>query len=154
MRIRDANGGDIPRLLDMAARFCAASGHAAYAKFDPAGMEHTLRRLIDGDDGILLVAEDAAGEGGLAGMAGGLVYPLYFSSGRLTGQELFWWVEPGLRGSGAGHALLRRMEGAARDRGAGTFVMGALESLRPRAVGALYERSGYRPMEHLYLRRL
>lgn len=154
MKIRDANEADIPQLLDMAECFCKASGHADHAAFDPVSMERTLRGLIGGDDGILLVAEDAAVEGGLAGMAGGLVYPLYFSAGRLTGQELFWWVEPDLRGAGAGPALLRGMEAAARAKGAGTFVMGALESLRPRAVGALYERSGYRPTEHLYLRRL
>lgn len=151
MTIRDAGEADIPQLLAMAARFCEASGHADHAAFDPASMERSLRCLIGGEDGILLVAEE---DGSLAGMAGGLVYPLYFAAGRLTGQELFWWVEPAFRGSGAGLALVRGMEGAARNKGAGTFVMGALESLRPGAVGALYERSGYRPMEHLYLRRL
>lgn len=151
MTIRDAGEADIPYLLDMAVRFCAASGHADHAAFDPASMEHTLRHLIGGEDGILLVAEE---DGALAGMAGGLVYPLYFAAGCLTGQELFWWVEPAFRGGRAGPALLRGMEEAARAKDASTFVMGALESLRPGAVGALYQRSGYRPMEHLYLRRL
>lgn len=151
MKIRNADEADIPQLLDMAAQFCEASGHADNAAFDPASMERTLRGLIAGDDGILLVAEHG---GRLAGMAGGLVYPLYFAAGRVTGQELFWWVEPVFRGSGAALALLRGLEGAAQEKGAGTFIMGALESLRPGAVGSLYERSGYRPMEHLYLRRL
>lgn len=149
--IRDANEDDIPALLDMSRRFFEISGYASLIRFDPPSMEETLRGLLADGRGILMVAETGRG---VAGMAGGMVYPLYFSRSHMTGQELFWWIDPENRGGGLGPRLLEQMEQSAREKGACSFVMGALAAQRPERTGAYYRRRGYAPMEHLYTREL
>lgn len=142
--IRDATHADIPALVGMGERFFLESGYSKEATFDPATFESTLRSLIDGDSGILIITE--------GGMAGALVYPMYFNASILTGQELFYWISPEHRGGGV--ALLDALESRAKALGAKTFSMICLDTLRPEAVGRLYERRGYRKSEHSYIKRL
>lgn len=99
MTIRDATVDDIPALLDMSRRFFEVSGYRSLTRYDPPSMERTVRCLLSDENGILLVAEP---DHGIVGMAGGMIYPLYFSRSHITGQELFWWVDPGNRGCGLG----------------------------------------------------
>lgn len=148
--IRPAVEGDLPALLDMGARFFAEAGWSDMAAWDADSVEATLRHLIGHDDGLLLVAEVSAGRP--VGMAGGLLHPFYFNLGHRTGQELFWWVEPGLR-RGTGAALLAALERAARDAGAVTWTMITVAGLRSDALERLYRRRGYRPAERTYIRR-
>lgn len=151
MTIREAIERDIPALLEMGRRFFAVSGYEPLTCYDSRSMEKTLRSLLSDGNGILLVAETG---GGIAGMAGGMIYPFYFADSHMTGQELFWWVDPEYRGGGPGPKLLEHMERTAREKGAQSFVMGALAARRPDRTGALYRRRGYVPMEHLYIREL
>lgn len=151
MIIREAAEHDIPALLDMGRRFFEVSGYASLTRYDSQSMEGTLRGLICDRNGILLVA-DTGNE--IAGMAGGLIYPFYFAHSHRTGQELFWWVDPDNHGGGLGPRLLERMEQTAKEKGARSFVMGALAAQRPEQTGALYRRRGYAPTEHLYIREL
>lgn len=146
MIVRDATEADIPAIVAMGERFFAVSGHSCFGRFDPDSLAGTLRTLVASDDGIVAVAEE------LSGVAVGLVYPQFFNHAHLTGQELFWWVEPGRRGNG--RALLDALEASAKAMGATTFTMGALEARRPASVGRLLERKGYLPMEHFYTRTL
>lgn len=148
--IRPATHEDIATVAALGQRFFKEAGWSDVAEWDDASIRHTLGHLIDGEGGILLVAEH---DGRIVGMTGGLVHPLYFNHSQLTGQELFWWVDPEHR-KGIGAALLDRLEVEARARGASSWAMIALDKVRPEAVGAVYRRRGYRAAEHSYIKRL
>jgi GNAT superfamily N-acetyltransferase len=149
MMIRPAAEHDIPLLLEMGRRFFGEAGWGDVTEYDPASMERTIRHLIDSEAGILLVAE---ADGEVAGMAGALLYPHYFNTDSLTGQEIFWWVEPAHR-TGFGGALLDAMESAAAAAGAVSFTMVSVASLRSDALDRVYRRRGYRPAERTYIKR-
>lgn len=136
--IRDATADDIPVLLDMGERF-AAKGHIPCG-YDRETMAQTFAHLIE--HGILLITE--ARDGAI----GALCHPHPFNRHHLTGQELFWWSEAKGTGSALFDALERRIEAL----GVNSFSMIALEALRPEAVGALYRRRGYSPVEHSYMK--
>lgn len=148
--IRPATHDDIAAVTALGKKFHTEGGLARLAPYDPESIKGLLAGLIDGPDGILIVAEV---DGEVVGMAGGLCFPAYFNGAHRIGQELFWWVAPEHRG-GVGKAMLTALEDAARDAGATVWIMIALEAVRPEAVGAVYRRAGYEPVEHLYMRRL
>lgn len=147
---RDATLDDIDAVARLGARFFDEAEWSDVTSWDHETVCITLRNLIEQDGGILVVCER---EGVIIGMAGGLVHPAYFNRHHLTGQELFWWVEPRYRG-GAGSALLNSLEASARERGAQSWAMIALAKVRPDAVGKIYERRGYRPSERTYIKAL
>ena len=134
--IRDATEADIPRILEMGAKFFRAMNRHEVGEYSEAAAESTTRLLIE--NGILLVSEN--------GMVGGLVYPFYMT-GRLTAQEFFWWSE-----DGKGRELMDAFEKRAKEMGAETIQMIALESLDPQRVGKIYERAGYKPAERSYIK--
>lgn len=129
----------------MGKHFFDASGYAGITTYDRISAERTIRALLEG--GVFLVAEN---DGEVVGSIGVLIYPLYFNSGHLTAQEMFWWVEPEHRGCGNDLRIAVEME--CQKRGVRTVTMIALESHN--GVGKLYERAGYSPMEHSYMKRL
>jgi GNAT superfamily N-acetyltransferase len=147
--IRPATHDDIPRVLEMGRRFHNAAELYEIAPFDAGSVATTLAWLIDNALGSLFVAE---GEGGLVGMTGGMLHPFYFNGDHLTGQEIFWWVEPEHRGVGS--QLFDALETWATEAGAKSFSMIALDKLNPEILGRIYRRRGYRPSEHSYIRRL
>jgi GNAT superfamily N-acetyltransferase len=147
--IRPADERDIPALLRMGHYFFDEAGWGDVTEYDPGSMDRTLRHLIDSAGGILLVAESG---GVVVGMAGALLYPHYFNTGSLTGQEIFWWVDPAHR-KGVGGALLEALEDAAKDAGAVSFTMVSVASLRSDALDRVYRRRGYRPAERTYIKR-
>jgi len=140
----------IPVIAEMGSRFFAEAQWSDVTEWDHDSICATLRHLVDDPLGILLIATR---KGVICGMAGGLVHPAYFNVHHLTGQELFWWVEPDERG-GVGQMLLDCLELAAMERGAKSWAMIALDRVRPDAVGAVYRRRGYRASEHSYIKRL
>lgn len=140
--IRAATHADLPALLAMGDRFAAALSLAETIGYDHATMDRLFRRLIDDPNGILLVT------GG--GAAGGLVHPSIFNEHHITGQELFWWVDPSHRG--AGLRLLTALEDAARERGAQSFMMGTHEALNFEAATKLYGRRGYRASDRNFIK--
>ena len=148
--IRDATEDDIPSIVVLGEYFYHEAGWHDVAEWDAQSITLTLHNLVKSDDGILVVLSR---KGVISGMAGGLVYPLYFNMHHRTGQELFWWVSPEER-IGAGRMLLETLEERARDRGADSWAMVALDRVRPTAVAALYQRRGYRASEHTYIKRL
>lgn len=136
--IRLATPDDLPECLRMGEQFTAAVG----MPFDETSTAETLLRLMDSPDGVLLVGD--------GGMVGGIVYPAYFASDYRMAQELFWWSEtPGL-----GRALLNGLEQWARSVGAKSLTMLAMADMRADAVGRLYQRAGYRPLENTFVKAL
>jgi GNAT superfamily N-acetyltransferase len=141
--IREATLGDVPRLVEMGARFLAST-YAGSLTDNPVQMAHLAKHLITLETGLVLVAERS---GRVVGMIGMLIFP-HVLSGELCGGELFWWVDPEARGVGL--RLLRRAETWAIDRGAVRLQMVAPTP----DVGALYERLGYAFVETAYSRRV
>jgi len=148
--VRDATPADVPMIAALGERFYHEAGWGDVASWDAESISRTLDHLVSNDDGIVVVLER---HGAIRGMAGGMVYPLYFNFAHRTGQELFWWVDPEER-IGSGRLLMDELERQALSKGAESWAMIALEKVRPEATGLLYRRRGYRPSEHSYIKRL
>ena len=131
----------------MGKAFHAVTGVADLIPLDEPTLERTFLQLMH--SGCLLVVD---GDEGLIGATGALLHPHYFNSAHITGQELFWWIDPDHRGSGA--LLFNALEDWVRSKGANSFSMIALEALEPDKVGLIYRRRGYRPVERSYLREM
>jgi GNAT superfamily N-acetyltransferase len=145
--IRPAEERDVPFLVAMGRDFYEASGYAGLAPYDGASAAAHVRFLMA--HGLLLVAEDA---GQVVGAIGAAIAPFPFNQAHTLAAELFWWLDPQHRGHGP--ALVDAFEAAAREKGCSATAMMALEAQRPEMVGRLYERRGYRLVEHSYLRGL
>jgi GNAT superfamily N-acetyltransferase len=145
--IRKATAEDLPELLRMGKAFHAVTGVAEAIPLDEPTLERTFAQLIE--SGVILVIEEG---GGLVGATGALLHPHYFNASHITGQELFWWIDPDHRGRGS--ELLNALEAWVKDQGAHSFVMITLEALEPERVGLIYRRRGYRPVEHSYLKEM
>lgn len=138
----------MPRLIEMGRAFFAASALARVAEFDDGSFVETVEGFSAVD--ALYVAEHGAG---IVGMIGALVYPAWFNKRHLTGQELFWWVDPEWRGRGHGMALYRRLMERIEAQRLASFTMGSTETLKPAALARFYRREGYVPTERLFAKR-
>mgnify|MGYP000894854066 CR=1 len=140
--LREATLADMPELVRMGRAFHAAA--KLDIEFDDSTFRDLCAQLIEADGALLLIDDGA--------MLAALCFPIYFNASALVAQELFWWVDPDKRG--AGIRLLQRAEQWAKEKGAVTLQMIALDELSGESVGRLYERRGYRPLERSYVRNL
>ncbi|TWA74172.1 hypothetical protein FBZ82_101187 [Azospirillum brasilense] len=144
--VRRATSDDLPALLEHARAMYGLSGMAGIAEWSDDAMADTFHALMASPMGAVFVAE----EGGRAvGMLVAGAHPLYFAHDHLVAQEIGWHAEPGY-----GPGLKAAFEAWAREVGASSIIMGALESQRPEAVARLYRRSGYQLMETNFIKRL
>jgi hypothetical protein len=140
--IRPATEEDVPRIVEMGEAFHGASPWKVLP-FSPVKFEQAARSLIANPSSTILV-NDA-----LTGMIGMMSGPVYFCDDATVAQEAFWWCEEprdALR-------LLTAAENWCVSIGAGWSCMVRLEGVTPR-LEAYYERRGYTPTEHYYLKRL
>ena len=91
--------------------------------------------------GVFLVVEgeDLAGEAADVGCGG--IRSLDLADGERTFEVKHLWLQPQVRGAGAGRALLQELERRAVALGATRLVLDTNESLE--AAGGLYRSSGY-----------
>lgn len=149
--IRAAEPRDLIDVIDMGRDFFEQSGNSAFTEFDEPSFTTTIIALMSGvSGGTVLVAESA---GQVVGMASCVVFPFYANMATKVGQELFWFCKPDFR-NGVGGALLDALEAEARRKGADVFMSAAIAGLRDGAIGRVYQRRGYRPIENTYLRKL
>ena len=148
--IRRATLDDVPEIARLGELFHAEAGWGDIVEYSIPDTEKTLAHLVESDDGILFVADR---DGEIVGMCGGLAHPVYFNHSCKGGQELFWWMRPGLR-DGTGWLLLEAMENEARRIGCLSWSMIALDKVNQELTGRLYRRRGYRASEHSYIKRL
>ena len=99
MIVRAATAEDLPQYIELARMFHAASPMHNVIPFDDEGYSQFYLGAIDTPTIGIWLAEI---EGEIVGIAGALLYPMYFSPGTLVAQELWWWLTPKSRGSGAG----------------------------------------------------
>jgi hypothetical protein len=142
--IREATSYDIPKLLSIGAQFfelVALDG----VSFDRHSVTNTVQHLIDSPDGAVFVDDE------VNGCIGGMLYPYWMNANILTGNEMFWWVNPEHRGP-LGIKLLCKLEKWAKLKGASMFQMTCLETSEPKRISELYKRRGYVPTERNFVR--
>jgi GNAT superfamily N-acetyltransferase len=141
--IREATEADVPAIVAMAERFVSSTSYHGFMVLDPLKVAGLTARLIADPDGVCFVAER---EGRPLGMLALHVFDHPMSTDRIA-SELVWWGEPDARGSGM--RLLRAAERWATAHGATVLQMVAPTA----AVGDLYRRLGFAPVEISYQKR-
>lgn len=147
MNIRPAEERDIPKIIAMGRKFWAQTAFKDIV-YCPDSIAESAREMMG--NGLLLVAEETE----VVGAVGAVMAPLYANRSVLVASEMYWWLEPEHRNSGAGKLLLLGIEQAARARGVSVFAMMALEAVEPEKAAAIYQRLGYVPSERSFQKRL
>ena len=149
MIVRKATETDLPKYLILAQEFHAASPVHASIKFDvPGYSQFYLSSLHNEGVGIWLAEIDNE----VVGICGAVAYPLYFNPSAIVVQELWWWLTPAARGSGAGNKMFKHLQLWAKERGAKTMFMIALEDERADKMEKVYFRAGFEPMERTFMK--
>jgi GNAT superfamily N-acetyltransferase len=147
--VRNAIAEDFPRYLPLAQAFHAASPVHGVIPFDDEGYANFFLQAVQNPSMGVWLAED---DGKIVGIAGALLYPMYFSPSSMVVQELWWWLTPQVRGKGAGKAMYDMIESWAIANNATALFMIALEDDRVGKMANLYTRKGFRPMERTFIR--
>ncbi len=147
--IRPATKDDIAPIVHMGETFYGVAGYREFADWDEFSFVDFVNRMIESDNGILLVLD----HDGPVGMACAVVHPMFCNQRHRHCQEIFWWVNPNARGED-GLALLKALETTAQALGAGTLSMVALDDPQLAPMTRLYARQGYVPTEHTFVKRL
>jgi hypothetical protein len=151
--IRHARYDDIPAIAILGELFHQQAQWGDVFQYSAADCATSLETFMGLDGFLCLVAEIPDRIAQIVGMAAGVVSPVYFNHGHLSGEELFWWVSDrapqmtGLR-------LLDALEGAAKAKGCDSWQMKSIARLGGERMGKVYERRGYRASEHSYIKRL
>lgn len=136
--MRQATGADIPRLLEWGQRFADKAKLGDHVGYEPNDMARTFAEMIANEHYCIFVGD--------SGAIGGAKAPHPFNFSHWIAQELFWWSEgrEGLR-------LLNAFEDWAREH-CHSVRMITLEAVEPDRTARLYERRGYAPLEHGYIK--
>ena len=149
MIVRRAVAADLDKYVVLAETFHAASPMKDAAKFDVKGYGDFFLSSLENDSlGIWLSEID----GEMVGICGAILYPLYFSPSSLVAQELWWWLTPKARGTGAGKMMFTQLEMWAKERNASSLFMIALEDDRAGKMEKLYVRAGFKPIERTFMK--
>ena len=149
MLVRKATEADLPEYIKLAQAFHAASPMHGSIGFDVPGYSQFYLSSLQNDNIGIWLAEI---ENNIVGICGALVYPLYFNPSALVVQELWWWLTPASRGSGAGGQMFKQIEQWAKDKNASALFMIALEDNRAKKMENLYIRAGFKPMERTFIK--
>lgn len=149
MLVRNATEDDLAQYVVLAKDFHAASPMNSIAEFDIEGYStFYINALNNPDIGVWLAEIDSK----IVGITGALVYPLYFSPTHLVAQELWWWLTPTARGSGAGAKMFNQIEQWSKEKNAKSLFMIALEDDRADKMEKVYIRAGFTPLERTFVK--
>ena len=147
--VRNATEADLDQYLVLANDFHDASPMNGIAQFDVEGYASFYKNALNNPDvGIWLAEIDSK----IVGITGAMVYPLYFSPTHLVAQELWWWLTPTARGSGAGAKMFNQIEQWAKEKNAKSLFMIALEDDRAEKMEKVYIRAGFTPLERTFVK--
>ena len=149
--VRPFEAKDVPALLKFGRNFHNSTPIKDEIPFDVNSLADFIANSYDSETVRIWVAEV---NGELVGSCAATIYPMYFNYNGLVSQELWWWLEPKARGSGAGKALYNAIEDWSREKGAIVLFMIALNNDTVETMGKLYARSGFKPMERTFVKRL
>ena len=140
MIIRKAKLEDLEVYNELLKDFHKASPMDGVVAFSPEGCLQFLHASVTNESVLLLVAEIG---GEIVGVTSAVLYPMYFNPDALVAQELWWWLTPSARGSGAGNLMFKELEQWSKDKGASVLFMIALEDERANAMEKVYARAGF-----------
>lgn len=146
MEVRQAGHDDIVHFIGMAREFAVLADEP----FDRESVTQHVEFMIDDDNTVAFIAFDGDQA---VGICGGIVFPTFWDTSKLTATETWWFVRDQARGSGAGRKLKDALESWAKDAGAWRLSMMLIEDVAP-GVEKLYERSGFRPRERTFVKEL
>jgi len=149
MIARRAEPADLPDILRMGAAFHAASPVRQSIPLDTDSFQQFCKQAFDNPAVGFWVAADGDR---VAGMAAAVIFPSYFNNTATIVQELFWWVDPDARGTGAGKQLIESIEQWAEKLDAKVVFMIALADKNEEKMQNVYARRGYRPLERTFIR--
>lgn len=149
--VRKATINDLEAYLPMARTFFETTSFSKVVDFDPKGFgEFYINALQNPNIGVWIAEHD----GVAIGIAGALCYPMYFNPAYVAAQEIWWWLEPGARGKGAGQLMYQQIQDWAHERGAKSLIMVALENEKTNQFVRLYARQGFKPMERNFFKEI
>lgn len=149
--VRRFEARDVPALLRFGRNFHSTTPVKDDIPFDVNSLAEFIASAYDSEMIGIWVAEV---DGEVVGSTGAILYPMYFNHNALVGQEIWWWLEPKSRGSGAAKKMHEAIEDWAREKGAIVLFMIALHNDSVETMGKLYARSGYKPTERTFAKRL
>lgn len=145
--VRAATEADVPTLLEMGRRFIETSVYREHMAVVPRRQAEVVATMLRQGGCWVLVPADG---GSPVGMLGVVLAPLPMT-GELAALEAMWWVEPEWRGRGS-LAMWRTAEQWAYAQGAVWVQM--LQPVDQVALGAVYRRRGYAPIEVAWMKRI
>jgi len=149
MIVRQMQDQDLSAYMQLMDQFHKASPMKKVCELDWEGLSQFLLGAKNNPDMSVFLAEL---NGQIVGVTGGIIYPLYFCSSHKVAQELWWWLTPSARGSGAGNMMFKELQSWAKERGAKTMFMIALEDERAEKMEKVYCRAGFEPMERTFMK--
>jgi GNAT superfamily N-acetyltransferase len=150
MNIRFATPEDAIPVAEMVEKFYQMAMAEMLGDYDKLAAANLIAATSVSSDACTIVAEDGDR---IIGTMGALSYNHPFKPSVRIAQELFWWVEPEYRKSGIGQKMMDAGEQWAKEIGCSGMVMVTMHGIDHERNGAFYERSGYGPFEHSYLKR-
>lgn len=146
--IREATLDDVDGILDLGNEFFVSSSWSVYIEWEGMLLREVVRTMITDARFIAIVAEI---NGELVGMLGAEIGPLGLSS-TVVAQERCWFVTNAHR-LGVGHKLVLKLEALAKAKGAEYTMLARLES-SPEGIDDYFDKTGYSPIEHTYIKRI
>jgi len=121
----------------MGTEFARRADLKSHVGYDDESMADTFATLIENGHPVFI---------GQQGAIGATSLPHPFNKAHIAAQELFWWSE-----GREGLALLNALESYC-DEHCHSLQMITLEQVEPERMGRLYEKRGYAPLEHSYIK--
>lgn len=145
--VRLAQPEDFLIVAKMTERFWAQTGMDI-----PSDRESVIETCFAShDQGLLLVLEK---EGFIVGFIGGIAAPCMANRDYTIAHEGAFWIDEVHRNAGNGQALLQGFEAAAQAIGCHSVVMIALMATQFEAAEHMYQKNGFTPLEHSWIKRL
>lgn len=152
MNVRMATESDAEEIAGLGRQFYEAGGLNRYLDdYSEQAVRDLIARTIAEPSACTIVAEYGDR---IVGMAAAVSYNHFLSPTVIVAQELFWWIEPEYRGSGAGLKVMRALENWALSVGASVMVMVTLHGLGHERLDKIYRQDGYSPLEYSYMKRI
>ena len=149
--VRPATIDDLAEYVRMGEAFIAASPIGSVVGESPEATSAFVTSALTNPTIGMWVAKL---DGVAVGICSAIAYPLYFRPSHTIVQELWWWLTPEARGSGAGQLMFKEIERWAASKNATAVFMIALDDEKVDKVSKFYRRAGFRPMERTFVKGL
>lgn len=137
---------DYPVVAEMARDFYSRTTQAQSIPYDEETAYQLFLDLVANGFVVLAWQDEEP-----IGMLGCMMTPAMLNKNFKVATEIFWWVDPLVRGGKAAIQMLAAAEYLAKVEGAKIITMGTLDT-SPQGLGKFYERRGYARQEESYVK--